>query len=222
MLKALSGIIMRDLTLYMRRRGDCLMPVVYFVMVVSLFPMALDLEPVLLAQLIPGIIWVAVVLSLLMSLENLYRSDHQEGSFEQFMLSSYPLPVLLLGKSIAHWLAIGLPLLLLAPMIGFLLHLPLPVVWVLWLTLLIGIPTISLLATIGVALTIGLHRGGLLLAVLVLPLIMPVMIFGSLCVKQASQGMPFSAELFLLLALLVLTLGFVPVVIATAVRIGVE
>lgn len=215
-------MLLRDLTLYIRRRGEWMMPVIYFLMITCLFPLALDPDPNLLTKLAPGIIWIAVVLSLLMSLENIFRLDYQEGSIEHYVLSPYPLAILLLGKSLAHWLAIGLPLLILAPVVGLLFHLPVLGIGILLITLAIGIPLISLIGMIGVALTIGLHRGGLLLAILVLPLMMPVIIFAASSVAKASMGQPYSAELFLLTALLVLALGFVPLALSAALKVSLE
>lgn len=222
MIKPLLCIIGRDLTLCIRRRGEWIMPMIYFLMVASLFPVAIDPTPEVLAKLAPGTIWVAVVLSLLMSLENLFRTDYQAGSLEYLMLSPYPLPVLVLGKCIAHWVAVGIPLIVLAPLIGLLLNLSFIGIWILWITLLLGIPTLSLLGSVGVALTIGLHRGGILLAILGLPLMMPVIIFGTSAVVKANQNLPFTAELLLLTALLVLALGFVPLAVSAAIKVSVE
>jgi heme exporter protein B len=222
MLKAFYCVLLRDLTLTIRRKGEWMMPVIYFLMIACLFPLALEPDPDLLTKLAPGIIWVAIVLSLIMSLENIFRLDYQEGSLEHLVLSPYPLAILLIAKSLAHWLAIGLPLLILAPVIGLLFHLPPLGLGILLITFLIGIPLISLIGMIGVALTIGLHRGGLLLAVLVLPLMMPVIIFAASSVAKASSGQPYYAELLLLMALLVLALGFVPMAVSAALKISLE
>lgn len=217
-LKAMRCIVMRDLRLYFQRRGECLIPVLFFIIVVSLFPMGLGPDPKLLAQIAPAIVWVAVVLSLLMSLENVFKQDYQEGSLEQFALSPYPLSLLLLGKSIAHWIMIGLPLLLLAPIFCLILQGTADGLGVLVLTLLLGIPILSLIGSVGAALTIGLPGGGLLLAVLVLPLMMPMVIFGASAVTAATQGMPFYSELLLLAALFIFALVVAPAVLATSVR----
>ncbi len=222
MLKAFFCIIWRDLQLYSRRRGEWVMPLLFFVMVISLFPMALGVEPHLLARLAPAIIWVAVVLALLMSLDNVFKSDYQQGALEQFVLSPYPLSLLILGKSIAHWIAIGLPLLLLAPLFSVLLNLPFAGVGVLWVTLLLGIPTLSLIGSIGAALTVGLQQGGLLLAILVLPFMVPIVIFAASGVAAAGNGAPFYSELLLLAALLLLTLALGPVAISFALRVSIE
>lgn len=214
----MHSVIARDLRLYFQRRGECFIPLLFFVLVVSLFPMGLGPDPKLLTQIAPAVIWVAVVLSLLMTLEGLFRQDYQEGSLEQFVLSPYPLSVLLLGKSIAHWIMIGVPLLLLAPIFYLIFQGTTAGLGVLALTLLLGIPTLSLMGSIGAALTIGLPGGGLLLAVLVLPIMMPIVIFGASAVAAATLGMPVYSEIFLLLALLVLTLALGPIALSTAIR----
>lgn len=220
MLKAIYSVIMRDLRLYFQRRGECLIPLLFFVLVVSLFPMGLGPDPKLLTQIAPAVIWVAVVLSLLMTLEGLFRQDYQAGSLEQFVLSPYPLSLLLLGKSIAHWIMIGAPLLLFAPIFYLILQGTTAGLGVLALTLLLGIPTLSLMGSIGAALTIGLPGGGLLLAVLVLPIMMPIVIFSASAVSAATIGMPFYSEIFLLMALFVLALVLGPVALSTAVRVS--
>jgi heme exporter protein B len=213
-------VMMRDLRLYFQRRGECLIPVLFFIIVVSLFPIGLGPDPKLLAQVAPAIIWVAVVLSLLMSLDSVFRQDYQEGNLEQFALSPYPLSLLLLGKSIAHWIMIGLPLVLLAPVFYLILQGTTDGLGVLLVTLLLGIPILSLVGSIAAALTIGLPGGGLLLAVLVLPIMMPIVIFGTSAVTAATEGMLFYSELLLLAALFVLALVLAPVALAASVRIS--
>lgn len=211
-------VITRDLQLYFQRRGEYLIPLLFFIIVISLFPMGLGPDPKLLSRIAPAVIWVAVVLSLLMSLDSFFRQDYQEGSLEQFVLSPYPLSLLLLGKAIAHWIVIGIPLLILAPIFSILLQGSTTGLEVLALTLILGIPTLSLMGSIGAALTIGLSGGGLLLAVLVLPLMMPIVIFGASAVAAAIEGMPFYSELWLLGALFVLVLVAGPVALSAAVR----
>lgn len=211
-------VIGRDLSFYFQRRGECLIPLLFFIIVVSLFPMGLGPDSKLLTRIAPAVIWVAVVLSLLMSLESVFRQDYQEGTLEQFVLSPYPLSLLLLGKSIAHWVMIGIPLLVLAPFLSLLLQGSIEGLGVLGLTLILGIPTLSLLGSIGAALTIGLSNGGVLLAVLVLPLMMPIVIFSASAVAAAMQGLAFYSELLLLAALFVLALVLGPVALSIAVR----
>jgi heme exporter protein B len=165
---------------------------------------------------------VAVLLSLVMSLESVFRTDIQEGSLEQFVLSPYPLSMLMFAKSMAHCVAMGLPLLLLAPIFSLTLHLDAMGIIVLWITLSLGIPTISLVGSIAAALTIGLQRGGLLLAIITLPLIMPIVIFGASGVRAASLGLPFYSEILFLAAFLFLALVLGPVAVAAAVRVSLD
>lgn len=222
MLSVVSTIVSRDVKLYLRRQSDWSIPVIFLIMIVSVFPMALGPSPKTLSIFAPGIIWVAVVLSLLMSLEYVFRSDYQEGVLEQFVLSVYPLPLVLLGKAIAHFLAMGIPMLMLTPIFAFLLHMPLNEIWVLWGTLLLGIPIISLVGSIGAVLTIGLHRGGVLLSVLILPLIIPVIIFGVSSVSTVRQGFSAYPQLLILGALLLLALVFSPLAASIALKVSVE
>lgn len=218
----LFGIIERDLTVYLRNRSEWMMPMTYFLVIVSLFPITIEPSENLLLKLAPGIIWISVVLALLLSIEQVFRLDYQSGALEQFILSVHALPLLLLGKSIAHCLAMGLPLLFLALFTGFLFQMPPNGICVLMITLLIGIPLLSLISTLGVALTIGLQRSGLLLAILVLPLVIPIIIFATQAITKACQLQTFYAELFLLAALFALALGTLPFVIAGAFKMAIE
>jgi heme exporter protein B len=217
-LKAMQCVIGRDLRLYFQHWGECLIPMLFLILVVSLFPMGLGSHPKLLARIAPAVIWIAVVLSLLMSLESVFRQDYQEGSLAQIVLSPYPLSILLLGKSIAHWIMVGLPLLILAPFLSILLQGSTEGLGVLGLTLIFGIPTLSLIGSIGAALTIGLPNGGVLLAVLVLPIMMPIVIFGTSAVTAATEGVAFYSELYILAALFILALALGPVALSNAVR----
>lgn len=222
MLNAFCAVIGRDLTLYRRRSGEWTMPILFFVMVVSVFSMALGWERAALSKSAPAIIWVAVVLALLMSVEGILRSEYQEGALEQLALSPYPLPVLILGKSIAHCIALGLPLMALAPICGLLLPISTSGITVLMMTLALGIPTVSLIGTIGAALTVTVEEGGALLAVLILPLMVPIVIFSTSGITAANAGLPFYAELLCLSALLLLTLALGPVAIAFVLRVSIE
>lgn len=218
MLTAFASVVKRDLRLYFQRSGEYFFPLFFFMMVVSLFPMGLGPDPKLLAQIAPAVIWIAVVLALLMSIDSLFRQDYIDGSLEQFALSPYPLSLLLMGKSIAHWIMLGIPLLALAPLFNLILEGSTEVTSVLGLTLILGIPTLSLIGSIGAALTIGLPNGGALLAVLVLPLMIPIVIFGTSAVSAAAEGMPFYSEILFLAALFVLALVLGPVALSAAVR----
>lgn len=221
MLKAMWSVIKRDLLLYFQQWSECLMPLVFFMLVVSLFPLGLGMDPKLLARITPAVIWIAVVLSLLLSLESVFRQDYQEGSLEQMVLSPYPLSILLLAKSIAHWIMVGVPLLMLAPFLSILLQGSTKGLAVLGFTLLFGIPTLSLIGSIGAALTIGLPNGGALLAVLVVPIMMPIVIFGTSALSAVLNGISFDAELYVLAALFVLALVLGPVALSHSVRASV-
>lgn len=222
MLKAFSWIIWRDLILLVRRRSEWVTPLLFFVMTLSLFPIALGFQPKTLSLVAPAVLWVVVLLAILMSLENLFRLDFQEGTIEQLILSPFPLPILLLGKSIAHFLTIGIPLIILAPFFALLFQMTTAGTMVLMLTLILGIPALSLFGSVGAALTVGLHQGGLLLSVLVLPFMMPIIIFGSSAVTAANEALPFTAELLFLLALLLFALLLAPVITAMSLRASLE
>jgi heme exporter protein B len=168
----------------------------------------------------PGVVWVAALLATLLSLDSMFRSDFEDGSLEQFLLSSHPVPVLVIAKVIAHWVVTGLPLLLVAPLLGVLLSMPPGAVGVLMLTLLLGTPVLSLVGAVGVALTVALRRGGVILSLLVLPLYVPVLIFGSTAVDTAASGIPVGGQLLVLGALLFLALALAPVAAAAALKIS--
>ena len=212
---AFFAIIRRDLLLAFRRRAELANPLLFFVMVVTLFPLAVGAQPNLLQAMAPGVIWVAALLAALLSLDNLFRSDFEDGSLEQLLLSPHSLSILVLGKILAHWLVTGLPLLLVAPLLALFLGLPQAAMGTLWLTLILATPMLSLIGAIGVALTVGLRRGGMILSLLVLPLYIPVLIFASNAVDRAASGLPVTAQLNILLAMLILALvGLFPILIS--------
>jgi heme exporter protein B len=213
-------LLQRDLMLAFRHRSELANPLLFFVMVVSLFPLGLGPEPNILQRIGPGVIWVAALLSALLSLDTIFRSDFEDGSLEQLLLSPHPASVLVIAKVVAHWLVTGLPLLLLAPLLGVLFHLSLQATLALVLTLTLGTPVLSLLGAIGVALTVALKRGGVLLSLLLLPLYIPVLIFAASAVDAASGGLPVTAQLSFLGALLALALTLAPVASAAALRIS--
>jgi heme exporter protein B len=170
----------------------------------------------------PGVIWVAALLAALLSLDNLFRSDFEDGSLEQLLLSPHSLSILVLGKILAHWLVTGLPLLLVAPLLALFLGLPQAAMGTLWLTLILATPMLSLIGAIGVALTVGLRRGGMILSLLVLPLYIPVLIFASNAVDRAASGLPVTAQLNILLAMLILALVLVPLPTSAALKMSVN
>ena len=217
---AFSLLLRRDLLLAFRHRAEIANPLLFFVLVTSLFPLGIGADSKLLTAVAPGVIWVAALLAALLSLDGMFRSDFEDGSLEQFMLSSHPVSVLVLAKVTAHWLVTGLPLLLVAPLLGVLLALPGDAIAVLMLTLALGTPTLSLIGAVGVALTVGLRRGGVILSLLVLPLYVPVLIFGANAVETAAAGIPVTAQLSLLSAFLVLALSLAPVATAASLRVS--
>ncbi|MGB0468455.1 MAG: heme exporter protein CcmB [Pontibacterium sp.] len=216
------AVLRRDLLLSYRRRSDLVNPLIFFLMVATLFPLGVSPEPDFLAQLAPGVVWVAALLATLLSMDGVFRSDFEDGTLEQTLLSPQPLFVVVLGKVIAHWMLTGLPLTLLAPLLGIMLFLPEGGMSGLMLSLLLGTPTLSLVGAIGAALTVGLRKGGVLISLLVLPLYIPVLIFGTGAVQAAVTGLPLAGYLALLGAILALGLVMAPLAIGAALKISVS
>ena len=222
LLAAVRCIFVRDLRLALRRRADTLAAMIFFVMVVSLFPLGIGPESALLRTMAPGVVWVAALLSSMLSLTRRFADDHQDGTLEQLLLSAHPLAFLALGKIAAHWMGSGLLLVVVAPLLALQFDLSPAACGVLVLSLLLGTPVLSLLGAIGAALTVGLRGGSVLLSLLVLPLAVPVLVFGAGAVEAYNAGLGISAHLSLLGALLVLALAAAPVVVAAALRIALE
>jgi heme exporter protein B len=214
-------MLRRDLMLAFRHRGEMANPLLFFVIVVSLFPLGVGPAPSVLSAIAPGIIWVAALLAAMLSLDSMFKSDFADGSLEQIALSHHPLSVLVLAKVLAHWLVTGLPLIVAAPLLGLLLYLPEAATPALIGSLALGTPVLSLIGAIGMGLTVGLKRGGVLLSLLVLPLYVPVLIFGAMAVHDAGAGLEVAGHLYLLGALLVLSATLSPVATATALRISI-
>lgn len=211
----------RDLRLVWRRRGDAAQPVLFGLMVVALFPLAVGTDPAVLARMAPGVLWVAVLLSILLGLDTLYRSDADDGSLEQLLLAPVPLPWLLAVRVAVHWLTCALPLVLATPLLAQLLYLPTPLLPVLMASLLLGTPLLALLGAVVAALTVGIRRSGMILALLALPLFLPVLVFGAGSVMAAAQGLDgWLGALLLLAAGLVLALVLAPLAAAAAIRIA--
>jgi heme exporter protein B len=219
---ALRATFKRDLILLLRRRGEVLNPLVFFALVITLFPIGISPDPELLSTIAPGLLWVAALLAALLSLDSLFRGDYDDGTLEQLLLSPQPLAVLALAKVAVHWLLTGLPLALMAPVLGIMLSLPAGSYLVLALSLALGSASLSLIGAIGAALTVGLSRGGVLLSLLVLPLYIPVLIFGAGAVQAAILGDAVSAHLAILGALLAVALMFAPWAIAASLRISIN
>ena len=221
-MRALLAIIHRDLLLVMRRKSEVLTALFFFVVVTSLFPLGIGADAALLRKIAPGVIWVAALLSTLLGLHRMFAADYQDGALEQLVLAPQPMVLLVAGKIIAHWLVCGLPLVILAPLIGIQFDLDASSLSVLMATLLIGTPVLSLLGSIGAALTVGLRGGSVLMSLLILPLYIPVLIFGAGAVYANSIGLDTSGHFSLLGAILILALAFVPWVSAAAVKIAIE
>ncbi|MGQ0547485.1 MAG: heme exporter protein CcmB [Betaproteobacteria bacterium] len=222
MLDAARCILYRDLLLALRRRRDVAVALLFFVIVASLFPLGVGAEPNLLRAVAPGVIWVAALLSSLLSLRRLFESDHADGTLEQMLLGAAPLGVVAAAKALAHWLVSGLPLVAIAPLLALQYDLEPGLYGVLALSLLLGTPVLSLIGAIGAALTLGLRGGGVLLALLVLPLYVPVLIVGAGAVEMTAAGLGGAGQLLLLAAGLVLAAAFAPWAIAAALRISSE
>ena len=215
-------VISRDLMLAMRRRADVLTTLIFFVMVVSLFPLGVGPELDMLRKMAPGVVWVAALLSSMLSLGRMFSADYLDGTLEQMLLAPQSLSVLVLGKILAHWMLSGLPLVLMAPVLGLQFDMSVQSLWVLIAGLLLGTPILSMLGAVGAALTLGLRGGGVLVSLLVLPLCIPVLIFGTGAVEAVASGMSVASHLSLLGAVLVLALVFTPWVTAQALRISME
>ena len=218
----LLNIIQRELTIAFRRPAEILNPLWFFLIVITLFPLLMGPNPELLGKIASGIAWVAALLSALLSFERLFRDDYLDGSLEQLMLLPVGLPQVALAKVIAHWLLTGLPLILLSPIAAILLSLETHVWWALVLTLLLGTPILSCLGAIGVALIVGLRKGGTLLSLLILPLFLPVLIFAAAVLEAATINMNYNGQLAIIGAILAITLTFSPFAIAGALRISLQ
>jgi len=219
MLKAFYYLLLRDMRLALRSRHELANPLIFFVLVVTLFPLAVMPTTERLQEMAPGVIWVAALLSVLLSLDRLFKQDYEDGSLDQLMLSPNPLVILVLAKVAAHWLMTGLPLVIIAPLLGVFMQLQSESVSVLIWSLLLGTPVLSLIGAIGVSLTVAVNRGGVLLSLIVLPLYIPVLIFGANAIDVASDGMSVRGQLFFLGAVLVLAISLAPLATAIALRI---
>jgi heme exporter protein B len=222
MFTVLRCVIYRDLLLATRRWADVLTALVFFVIVVSLFPLGVGPEPNLLRTIAPGVIWVAALLASMLSLTRMFSADYADGTLEQMLLSAAPLGMIVAAKVAAHWLVTGLLVVLIAPILALQFDLPQPLLGTLTLSLLLGTPVLSMIGAIGAALTLGLRGGGALLSLLVLPLYVPVLIIGAGSVDMAAAGLGTEAHFLLLAALLVVAAAFAPWAAAAALRISVE
>ena len=219
---AAALIVKRDLVLAFRRFGQIVQPLAFFAVVATLFPLALTPEMSRLRDVAPGVLWVSALLSSLLALEYLFRDDAQDGTLEQLALSGQSLTLLLLAKTLAHWILTGLPLALMAPVVSVAFGVSMQAMPGMLLALALGTVTLSLVGAIGAGLTLGARRGGVLLSLLTLPLMIPIVIFGARATELAIRGEPFAAPMYLLAALAVLGLTLAPLAAAAAVKIGIE
>jgi heme exporter protein B len=215
-------LLRRDLLLAARRSADVASVVLFFVIAASLFPLGVGADPAMLRAVAPGVLWVAALLSTMLSLGRLFAADHHDGTLEQMLLSPQPLVLTVIAKTLAHWVVSGLPLVLLAPVLGIQFDLTGREIGVLTLSLLLGTPVLSLIGSIGAALTLGVRGGGVLVALLVLPLYIPVLIFGAGAVTASASGLGAQAGLSLVGAMLALSVVFAPYAAAAALRIALE
>ena len=219
-MRVLLASIGRDLRVRARQPADLLSPLAFYLIVISLFPLALEPERELLRAIAPGALWVAALLAVLMSLDAIFKGDYEDGTLEQAALAVYPLSLIALGKIAAHWLAAGLPLAALTPVFGLLYGLQGEALWGLALSLLLGTPTLSLIGAVAAALTLGLARGGLVLAILVLPLYLPTLIFATSLAGTAAAGQGYGGEVYALGALLAGALALGPLAAGAALRVA--
>lgn len=220
--RVMLAVLKREIALGMRQKGEVLTPLMFFAVVASLFPLGVGAESNLLLRMAPGVLWVSALLAAMLSLQRMFAMDHADGSLEQMVLSPTPLGLLVLAKALAHFLLSGLPLVLMAPILGLQFGLDGRGLAILMLTLLLGTPTLSLIGSIGAALTLGVRGAGVLLSLLILPLYIPVLIFGAGAVEADAAGLGIGGHLSLLAALLVLSLFFTPLATSAALRISLE
>ena len=221
-MSAIAAVLQRDLRLAMRRKSEVLTAVFFFVVVASLFPLAIGPEPDMLRKIAPGILWVGALLASLLSLGRLFAADYQDGTLEQMALSPTPMPLLVAAKVLAHWLLSGLPLALLSPVLALQFDLDSGTMWVLFTSLLLGTALLSFLGAVGAALTLGVRGGEVLLSLLLLPLYIPALVFGSGAVEAQMVGMGYGAQMSILTAMLVVAACFGPWACALALRIALE
>jgi heme exporter protein B len=217
---ALKSVFYKDVALAYRQRAELMQPLMFFVLVITLFPLAIGPSPETLQGIGGGVIWVAAILSLLLGMERMFRDDFADGSLEQYMLSSTPLYMFVVVKVLTHWLMHIVPLFLISPLLALFLNLTFDMYVALMFTLLLGTPLISFIGGIGVALTLGLHRGGVLLALLLIPIFIPLLIFATSAIESASMLLPYYSQLAFIAALLLLSVALSPMAIAYSLKVS--
>lgn len=221
MLAVLKRTFARELQLAYRRRADLANPLFFFLIVVSLFPIGVTPDLQKLAEMAPGVLWVAALLAALLSLDIMFKHDFEDGSLEQLLLSAVPAQLLVLCKIISHWLVTGLPLVLLSPLLSIMLALPSHAIPMLMLTLSLGTFTLSLIGSVGAALTVSLRKGGLLLTVLIMPMFVPVIIFGTSAIQSIAIGQPWASQVAFLAAISFAAFALTPWLTVAALHIAV-
>lgn len=216
------SLVKRELAVVVKSQNEFIYPIAFFVIVTSLFPLAVTPDPVQLAFIAPGVIWVAALLSILLSLNGFYQVDYEEGGLEQLLLSGVSGVSIVFAKSTANWLVTGLPLVIVAPFIGVLFNLDTSAIFIAFVTLLVGTPSLCFIGSIGMCLTLGLRNGGVLLTLLVLPLFIPILIFGALAVQAASVGDSSSGQIAILGAMLILSIMLAPLAGSAAMKISID
>ena len=214
------AVLRRELLIAYRNSADLLNPLIFFVIVISLFPLGVSPSGPILSQIAPGVIWVAALLATLLSMDSLFRSYYDDGSLELITFSREPLVLLVLGKIVSHWLVTGVPLAVFSPVLALMLFLNFEGAWALFLSLILGTPILSLLGAIGASLTVGLRKGGLLIAVLILPLYVPVLILATAMVQAGAQAVDYTGHMLWLGAILAASIGFAPIAASAGVRIS--
>lgn len=222
MFGAFWSMLARDLRLAFRHRNEIFNPLFFFVIVVTLFPLGISPEQAMLAKIGPGIIWVAALLAAMLSLEGLFRADFEDGTLEHMLLSEHPLSLLALAKITAHWLITGFPVIVFSPLLGTLMFIQGDALGTLMVTLALGTPVLSLIGAIGMALTVSLKRGGMLLSLLVLPLYIPILIFSASAVSASVAGLEIAGQIYFLAAMLLFSLTLAPIAVAAALRVSLE
>ena len=220
--QAFRATLKRDLIIAYKRKNDVLNPFMFFLIVATMFPIGISPDPDRLGEIAAGVLWISALLASLLAMDNLYRADYEDGSLEQLLLSPHPLYFLVLAKNISHWLVSGLPVVLVSPLIAYMLNLPDSAYSIIFITLLIGTPVLSLLGSIGVALTVSLGSRGLILAVITLPMSAPVLIAGTLTVQETLNGASLGGYLAVMGAMFVGALTLAPMASAAALRISVN
>ena len=221
-IKAFQATLRRDLLIAYKRKNEVVNPFMFFLIVATLFPIGISPEPDRLSEIAAGVLWISTLLASLLAMDSLYRADYEDGSLEQLLLAPHSLYFMVLAKNLAHWLISGLPVVLVSPLICYMLNLPVESFGTLFVTLLLGTPVLSLLGSIGVALTVGLGSRGLILAVITLPMSVPVLIAGTMAVQQTLNGASLAGYLAIMGAMLLASISLAPLASAAALRISVN